>query len=439
MNLVKGTWKISLISVWLYVNVLLWDISFPIGDSRLRLNAILLAPIAFFMLIKLRSKISKLFAYLVLSLFLLFLLSLGAARFGVCEDGHFKGLVTAVVLFLMLFVAINIGVFSKLESWELLPHYVKVAFTVSAIFMLLEAAIPLQFNQIKAILTGAGVNMGDEAYYLEFRYSGLFAEPSHMAITLCPCLFVLWASFDRRNQFIGWGMFALSVLISRNSTCFAFVALWGIYSAIVSGKLRKFGTYSLVIGIVILILSTFAYQSIVEPLGSRVVGIFDTESRNSNSASLSSLVYVQGWEDAMENFTRTNGVGLGINMMGCTPLPVVPVRLSLAQFKMEQLNAIDGSFMASKLISEFGLLGILLVLGLLAWGIYFASQVRWFSCHRYMKIASSISAIYFATTFSMLIRSSVYFQGTALLIVPMIVVMWRLVASNNRKLVLNEE
>ena len=95
--------------------------------------------------------------------------------------------------------------------------------------------------------------------------------------------------------------------------------------------------------------------------GSRLVGVLFERSETNN---ISSLVYMQGWDDAITNIIRTNGIGLGFNMMGCDPLPLVGYRDTLINLDPELvgLNAQDGSFLVSKFISEFGVIGILIII-----------------------------------------------------------------------------
>ena len=87
----------------------------------------------------------------------------------------------------------------------------------------------------------------------------------------------------------------------------------------------------------------------------RLLGVLSTNQQS----NISSLVYVQGWNDAWINFVRTNGVGLGFNMMGCTPLPENFAREIIENAAGGGLNDTDGSFLFAKVISEFGLFGLI--------------------------------------------------------------------------------
>ena len=149
-------------------------------------------------------------------------------------------------------------------------------------------------------------------------------------------------------------------MISSSSTLVTLTFFWIIYC------LYNNGNHKLIILILFSIFFTFTLVSDFEILkssafGSRLVGVLFERSETNN---ISSLVYMQGWDDAITNIIRTNGIGLGFNMMGCDPLPLVGYRDTLINLDPELvgLNAQDGSFLVSKFISEFGVIGILIII-----------------------------------------------------------------------------
>jgi hypothetical protein len=76
--------------------------------------------------------------------------------------------------------------------------------------------------------------------------------------------------------------------------------------------------------------------------------------------NLSNLVYVQGWELVPESFARTLGWGLGFNQLGIRGTDVPAAVFIHAITNGDEANITDGSFVFSKLASEFGVLGVLL-------------------------------------------------------------------------------
>ncbi len=76
--------------------------------------------------------------------------------------------------------------------------------------------------------------------------------------------------------------------------------------------------------------------------------------------NLSNLVYIQGWQMLDESLRNSNGWGLGFQQFGMRGTEV-PASELITAIHGEDLNLLDGSFTVAKLVSEFGVLGILLV------------------------------------------------------------------------------
>ena len=81
-----------------------------------------------------------------------------------------------------------------------------------------------------------------------------------------------------------------------------------------------------------------------------------------SSSNLSALVYLQGIEDAYYSVISTNGFGLGFQQLGMQPVSESGLIIQKLLNNDIGLNRQDGGFTAVKVISELGLLGILLVL-----------------------------------------------------------------------------
>lgn len=81
---------------------------------------------------------------------------------------------------------------------------------------------------------------------------------------------------------------------------------------------------------------------------------FDDENTN-----LTALVYMQGWEKMINSLRSTNGVGVGlINMENTVPGYYGELIYSIAG---KYLNRAGGSFVASKLVTEFGIVGVVML------------------------------------------------------------------------------
>ena len=79
-----------------------------------------------------------------------------------------------------------------------------------------------------------------------------------------------------------------------------------------------------------------------------------------NSTNLSSLVYVQGWQMLQESLQRTHGWGIGFQQLGVV-YTNVPASVRINALLGRDANLQDGGFILSKLGSELGVFGFLLV------------------------------------------------------------------------------
>lgn len=81
---------------------------------------------------------------------------------------------------------------------------------------------------------------------------------------------------------------------------------------------------------------------------------------SADSSNMTTLVFLQGIDDAYRSLMNTSGLGLGFQMAG-TDQPGI-YGYTIAHISGSFLNRTDGGFIASKLISEFGIIGLLAVI-----------------------------------------------------------------------------
>ena len=91
------------------------------------------------------------------------------------------------------------------------------------------------------------------------------------------------------------------------------------------------------------------------------------------SQNLSTLVFLSGWERAFLNFEQTFGLGVGFQQFGIIGSRGVMLEL-MGPLGGDDLNLLDGGAVAPKFIGEFGLLGVVMILAYL---VYFTKGVRW--------------------------------------------------------------
>lgn len=173
-----------------------------------------------------------------------------------------------------------------------------------------------------------------------------YAEPSHFVLAISPFLIFLGLV---HNTFIRLLLVVLVFLLAISYKSLLLMALSLMMSFIYySNNLKK---------IMILLLSvSFIFLFIFDNnkyFSDRVD--FSNENRN-----LTVLVYKQGLEESYNNLFNTYGIGVGFQRLGQTP----PLNISELIFSLagEYKNRNDGGFLASKVIGEFGILGLSVVL-----------------------------------------------------------------------------
>ncbi|WP_156025187.1 hypothetical protein [Sphingomonas phyllosphaerae] len=135
------------------------------------------------------------------------------------------------------------------------------------------------------------------------------------------------------------------------------------------------------------------------------------------STNLSALVYVQGWQMLGESLHKSLGWGIGFQQLGIV-YTNVPASIRINLLLGRDANLQDGGFIMSKIGSELGLLGMLLIVA------YFYTAVRSFL--RLRTIAKPGVKITDAELFAracvvgylveMAVRGTNYFTGTFMLL-----------------------
>jgi hypothetical protein len=178
-----------------------------------------------------------------------------------------------------------------------------------------------------------------------------FTEPSHFALASIPFFLYFCASTKSEHlRFLALlGVLCVLVLMNRSM----------IFSA---GVL-------LIIGLTcpprylvpVCVLFTVAHMGTSPSYYGQRLGGANEETKN-----LSALVYRQGWELMAYEGGSSGGWGIGFQQLGAFPPDLPASRAIRAQLGGSLLNAKDGSFVMAKLVSEFGIFGLLATLAYIA-------------------------------------------------------------------------
>lgn len=386
-----------MLQFWLVANTVLWPFSIKLGGLSLDLNVVVLLLAGSAWLWK-KPTISRSSAKVLICLLACTIISMIVAVSSPCADKLLKAAITAPILTSLAFIGWETGRRARASDWISLNKAAICSLALALAGFIVEVAVPSMFP-------------AQADYRSHGKLSGLFQEPSHAAFSLFPCLAILMVAQSKRARRIGtMGLFAL-LLLSRSSTAVAFVVVWLLYRMVANGISRQAASLTLMVASLVAVGGFVNYERFVAPTADRIMGVLASDS----TENLSSLVYVQGWQDTWANLSRTHGLGLGFNMMGCQPLPDVPARELLSVWGMGELNAEDGSFQFAKIVSEFGVAGIVFYAAIIWWWIRFERQIREIDDPADRCAAATQAALIFCFITSSFIRAGSYFSGGLLL------------------------
>ncbi len=233
-----------------------------------------------------------------------------------------------------------------------------------------------------------------------------FAEASHYALFFGPLSLLIYILTT--NKFL-----RISILIFLMMFSFLFPnTTILIYLFLIMFLHLRFNIKSVIFFILIFILiSNNAYVS------DRIFFLSEESSHN-----LSSLVYLQGIQDAYNSLIQTYGLGLGFQQMGTQDSSEAGLLIQQLINNDVGLNRQDGGFTAAKIIAEFGVLGLFLLL------VYFMKFKKAFNYLRknlFYKRENNIKEIIanvfiYAYFIELFIRGVGYFsQGTFFFLVAL--------------------
>lgn len=176
-----------------------------------------------------------------------------------------------------------------------------------------------------------------------------FSEPSHYAITVGGVLLATgyYLSFWWRAGLL---LSVLFLSLAYPSTLLLLLAL----IMLVSYYVRNFLSFGFIVLLVVALFFLVFYFGVD-------VSYYEDRLRFSESTSnLTALVYMQGWDDSYRALLQTDLVGLGFQNMGALEPGVYGEKIF--QIVGVYKNREDGGFLAAKIISEFGGLGLVFLL-----------------------------------------------------------------------------
>lgn len=328
------------LTTFIYVLIYVFDefFSFFIGNNIA--GIIILMSIVFYNFIYKKNKIQLKniqFSLLILITILGFLASISPYGCNLTQ----KGLLSYILLISIIFFWNDIELAYIYKNKKII-HLI----TITIIFLLILDK--LGFGIEKSILIGN-------------RNSGPYFERSHLAIYILP---VIAIGISLYGFGVSYGLLFISLLLAPSTTLFiGIVFLIPIFlSRLNFSSLKKYLLFVLILFVVLTGFYFFDISSFEERIKGVIYGVYSGGDID-DSYNLSSLVWLNGWSQAWNTLIQTKGLGLGFNQMGCNNFEEIGAYSILIQNITQGivLNSQDGSTLAAKIISEYGVFGIILI------------------------------------------------------------------------------
>lgn len=343
--------KIYFSSLGLCLIMFLWGTQIPIGPAKLPVYLFVVPGLIFLTGLK-----SKQISFSFTLIFILFGLLVFQVLYQNVQLISFSKTTSGIFVISILIPTIHFWVEnSKIYGHMYLIKVMKVLLFLQIILMIFQLVnVSLGFSYIRY------------AHYLfNFpRASGFFNEPSHIAIGLSPLYFIAINQISWFKKQFGLSSIIILLIIlvlSPSASLFAIIILSFIILALsnfrmVGKRILRFIKYTVLLVFIFLLVINY-----IPDISDRINTLFKFVQMGALTgiSNISSLVYIKGYQMAIHAlFYYPLGVGF-INM------EVLNEYSSVSQLNelLFTLNKEDGSSMLFKIISEFGILGLLFFIG----------------------------------------------------------------------------
>lgn len=325
---------------------------------------------------------------------------------------HYKSLaMTSIIMFLIAMIATHFVLVSLfVDSYAPRDQGRMISSLIMMLFMSLSAIVACSYignssdielkKSIKFISAILIVNGIVGMLGLDVFHTGLikpvlvFQEPSHFILCSIP-FFIYYHKIARTKtaKTLLILMFLVFGLYVKNLIAIASV----LFVVSISSK-KTFAAL-----MVLLFISIIAYY-ITPP---EYFTYFADRININNTSNMSLLVLMQGWENAILSFYK-NPFGEGFQQMGITTATGAATQ-SLRMIAGTDINILDGGSTAPKIIAEFGVFGVMLLIAYIITFIKIAYKLK-ASEGDGKKIF--MYACFLATFFDLFVRGAGYFTPT---------------------------
>lgn len=326
-------------------------------------------------------------------------------------------LVTAGVLthFTVAASFFDLDIFRALSSLALLALMIFSAGILADFFLTLDnttvnSAVISMYVVMVCVVVVAGLGFGIDGENATPKPVFPFAEPSHFSLSFIPFLLYVCTVHKTWLRLIGILTGVVIAVVLQNLTLF--VGCFLVAMVVFRWYLLFAGLLALIF---VLFLLPLDYSYYIERV------YFSSSSDN-----LSVLVFLQGWELAIEAIHHSLGWGIGFQQLG-TIAADVPTAARIWELTQRSANLTDGGFVFSKLAAEFGLTGVLFSIGLVVIlvGSFYKLKSIAITCENESTHTIFAHCILLSYAIEFFVRGMGYFTPTTLFAISSIYILAR--------------
>lgn len=236
-----------------------------------------------------------------------------------------------------------------------------------------------------------------------------FSEPSHFAIGFAP--FYFYKVFNSSNYLIPILTTLILGFLLQNLTLLV-ICIMGLFIYFRKFNLRVFLLITLLSSLFLFYIFNFADSA------SFIVDRLNFFEEASTSSNLSLLILLSSYERAYLSFIETYGIGIGFQQMGYIG-SMGSFQEIIMQMEGSYINVNDGGNLSSKLISELGFVGIIIICSYL---IFFTKILRKVRLRKFLckqKIFYYVTFLFFIIL--LFVRATSYFTPSSFLVLVAII------------------
>jgi hypothetical protein len=311
-NFINVVFALSSYSIGIFIaSIIVIALNFRLGYVRVRYVNFLVI-------------FAVLFALFIFSLYIFF------------SIGETKPLYSLIPLAASIFAAIFFAEHVKATNYKALENSIFIVIIVLILLGWLDVVFPVTCCN----------------YISRFKSVFPFTEESHYALAF-GVLAIAYSIGAKKSRvfFIGGNTLILSLVYP--SLTLLLVSLFCFFASTFRMKRSRFFALILVLPLLVFF------------IGMPIIisnQYFADRLRIQGTLNLTALVFLQGWQLSYSNFVGTQGMGVGFQMLGLSNNPSSLFSDTIFNIYGKQFNVMDGGFLAAKLISEFGFLGIAITL-----------------------------------------------------------------------------